>query len=421
MPDELDGRLRTARETLLAEIGPPDMGQVTRRAGTLRRRRTATRLGGLALACVVVAGVLSLQPWGKADGGGPEVAATPTPYGGPVYADTEVGITVNGMVRDYANPAGSIVDVEFTDPDRGFALLADCTPDEQCRHLTVAATADGGLTWQLSMPPYPMPVVRPELPDLMAYGTDRLVLAGAQPFDSVDGGRTWRPVPVAVPHLMATAPAGARLRVPPGCGPVQVWTFGSGHDGDLANQPPIRPCWTNGEPAAGGVWWVGGIDLATGAPAVAVTRDAGKTWQRPELPGSAVGAAPMAWVQVSTLGAYAYAYVVGPDGQLGAIYRSVDQGQRFTRTRDGIGVGLPHMVSGEAVPMLDGRLLIASAGRWFVSEDDGATFRPGNNLNLPAVGRLARTPAGYVALDLFGTGWSAYSSDGSTWRKLHLN
>jgi photosystem II stability/assembly factor-like uncharacterized protein len=231
---------------------------------------------------------------------------------------------------------------------------------------------------------------------------------------------------------VAVTPEGAQLRVRPGgsdrCagGVVEVWTFEYGPSGDLATQPPIDPCWTSGTPAADGAWWVGGTDRRTGAPALAVSRDGGRTWHRPDLPGSAAGAAPGAWVQVSTLGGYAYALVVGPNGELGSIYRSVDRGERFTRTRDGAAsAGLPDRLYGEAVPMLDGGLLIAgTANKWYVSDDDGATFtkaKAGPSDEMPLVGKLARTPAGYVALDLFTAGWAAYSSDGATWRKLHLS
>jgi photosystem II stability/assembly factor-like uncharacterized protein len=412
---------------LLAEIAQPDLATVRRRAGALRRRRTVTRVGGLALAAIVAAGLVSLRPWGSPDRSGPEVAATPSPSGGPVWSDAALGLTVNGMIQSPADPRGEITDVEFVDADRGFAVVADCTASD-CRQLSVVSTADGGLTWAIYASRTPLPARLSAVPDLLAFGPDQLMLAYPEPYYSADGGNRWWPARASPSQSVAVIPAGAQLRVQlgpsGGCGSgvVEVWVFEYGHRGDLAVQPPIAPCWTSGTPAADGSFWVGGMDRRSGVPALAVTRDRGKTWQSPDLAGSAAGALPGAWAQVSTLGAYAYAVVVGPNGQLGSIYRSVDRGERFTRTRDGASPATqPGSISGEAVPMLSGGLLIVGTnGTWYVSDDDGTTFRAAND-EIPKAGRLVRTPAGYVALDLFGTGWAAYSSDGATWRKLHLN
>jgi hypothetical protein len=101
-------------------------------------------------------------------------------------------------------------------------------------------------------------------------------------------------------------------------------------------------------------------------------------------------------------------------GTLKAIYHSVG-GARFAAVPDA--GGRPETVAGEPVPLVDGRLLIASRSHWYLSSDDGATFTKAEG-NLPWVGRLARTRAGYVAYDLFQSGWAAFSSDGSTWRKF---
>ncbi|HEX5597432.1 MAG TPA: sialidase family protein, partial [Micromonosporaceae bacterium] len=112
--------------------------------------------------------------------------------------------------------------------------------------------------------------------------------------------------------------------------------------------------------------------------------------------------------------------VLGPDRAILALLHSADGGQTFTRTRKG-NAGAPQSLAGAMVPLLDGRLLVAGGDRrWYISADDGATFTRAEG-NLPAVGRLARTSAGYIAYDLFGGGWAAFSSDGSAWRKLQIN
>ena len=76
------------------------------------------------------------------------------------------------------------------------------------------------------------------------------------------------------------------------------------------------------------------------------------------------------------------------------------------------------------VPLLDGRLLAVSpgvddpeAGDWWLSSDDGRTFTQAKDL--PVVGRIDRTVAGYVANDFFRE-YAAFSRDGATWRKLEV-
>jgi hypothetical protein len=39
---------------------------------------------------------------------------------------------------------------------------------------------------------------------------------------------------------------------------------------------------------------------------------------------------------------------------------------------------------------------------------------------MPFVRRLARTPGGWVAYDLFGTGFAAVSADGRDWHKINV-
>jgi hypothetical protein len=168
---------------------------------------------------------------------------------------------------------------------------------------------------------------------------------------------------------------------------------------------------------------VGGVEPGTGQPAIAVSADGGASWTATPL--GVAGGEPATSVQVSLLGSHAYALVLG--GEAGAerpivaIFHSADGGRTFGLTHRPGTPGAPHSVTGELIPLLDGRLLIAGGDqRWYVSADDGATFAPAGG-NLPRVGRLGTTPAGYVAYDLFKNYWAAYSSDGSTWRKLRLN
>jgi hypothetical protein len=70
------------------------------------------------------------------------------------------------------------------------------------------------------------------------------------------------------------------------------------------------------------------------------------------------------------------------------------------------------------VPVLDGRL-VAAGPNWYVSQEPGATMQ-GAGGTLPWVGRIQRSPGGWVAYNLFEAGWVATSLDGITWQKINL-
>jgi photosystem II stability/assembly factor-like uncharacterized protein len=144
-----------------------------------------------------------------------------------------------------------------------------------------------------------------------------------------------------------------------------------------------------------------------------VTRDGGRSWQQTVLPEPDLGGYR---VRVAANGPDVYAGVLGPDGDdtIRAIYRSRDGGGHFTAARS---AGTPMTLSGDLVPLRDGRLLLVDLSqRWCVSTDGGATFAKAADL-LPAR-QLRRTGAGYVAYDLLGGGWAAFSVDGSNWHKI---
>ncbi len=415
----LDDRLVASRTQLLDEISQPDLGRIAKRAGRLRRGRVAGRTGATLLALVAI-GSLVARSW-TGDRGTPLPAATPepTPQTGVVY--TDAGITVNGLVPDrrVIDVRGKIRDVEFVDPDHGWVLTADCPATEGTCVLNLAGTADGGLTWQIAH------LTPAAVPDLVPLDENTVVLHGAgTSMVSTDGGARWQPVtPDRHPVDAAEPDARLLLRTGPagGCpgAVVEAWSPGYGYRGDLAVQPPIHACWIAAAPASDGAWWVGGT--ASGAPAVAATRDGGRTWQAYPLPGGSGDRAELAM-----LGSDVYAVVVS--GQpapavLRAIYRSTDAGP-FVRTW--AGAGPPGTIGGQPVPLLDGRLLVsnglgstAQLGAWYVSDDRGATFAPAHEL--PQIGVVRRTVRGYVAFDIVADGWVAYSSDGATWRKLHLH
>jgi hypothetical protein len=397
MPDsDLERNLARARTALLDAIHQPPLAQIAGRAGALRRRRRAVR-GGAVLAAVVAVGVALLRPWA----GGAEVPVPPadTPPSGPVYA--AAGIAINGLteaVPDIPDLPGAIADVEFADADHGYLITT---------LRAFASTEDGGFTWQ-----------RHALP-ADARGTDLILFRGGQVglvdgYVSADGGKTWRRPAAHGAQPVAAAGKDELLRLNGGS-TLDVMSPDQGLRGPLASPPPITVSWVAARPTADGIWWVGGTtNDGTNRPILASTRDGGRTWEPVVLD------APSGQPQLSVLGHRAYAVVVGAGRTIQAILHSADAGKTFTRTRTG-GGAQPTTLAGDAVPLLDGRLLVTTTSHtWYVSDDEGATF---DEAGLPVVGSLRRTWAGYVAYDLFGgepAGWAAFSSDGGTWRKLHI-
>lgn len=408
MPD-LDTRLHRGRADLLETIDQPPLARIRDRAREMRRRRTAGTAAGLLT--VAVAAALVIRPWAGAPP--PTAPVAESPPGGPVYGSS--GITITGLTGNAVlRLPGTISDVEFVDADTGY-LLSTCAEPAPCP-TRLARTKDGGRTWQTK--DLPAALNTRDGVDLVAFADGRLATAGAVGYGSSDGGYSWQPALAGTgPSAVAHPDDLLRLRTAAGrCGgTVEVWRSGLLRIAPVATQPAIRVCWVSPIRATDGAWWVGGT---TGdRAALASTVDGGRTWR---TVGLDVPARDVTSVEVASLGSHAYAVVLGRDRSIAALFHSADGGRSFTRTRYGPPAA-PQGLAGAMVPLLDGRLLMVGTDhRWYLSADDGATFTRAEG-NLPAVGRLARTPAGYVAYDLFGGGWAAFSTDGATWHKLQIN
>jgi hypothetical protein len=132
----------------------------------------------------------------------------------------------------------------------------------------------------------------------------------------------------------------------------------------LVDQPPMaRRALVADLPAKAG-WWVTGADLSTGAPAVSVSTDQGRTWLARALPAPAGGDAPT---------------IITADGTTAHAFIRYSKGIRHFRTRDGgqswqevpTKIDLPAPLSGDGA--LNGR-------------DFGALVRPDRSVVLWVAG-----------------------------------
>jgi photosystem II stability/assembly factor-like uncharacterized protein len=398
VPDQLETRLRAERDRL--DIEQPPLSVIAARADTLRRRRTAARIGATALAALAVAGVAVIAQRDRA-GAPPVVAAS---VADPARTWSAEGITINGLPQPPRDLPGTVRDVEFLDADRGFLVTADCCT------AWVSATTDGGRTWQTSQSPVA------GVPSLVA-AADTVTLLGdgaGRPRATGSDGEHWSAVDSVVGEPSALS--GDSRLVPldsPTCGSRTGAVRGAAL-APVLQPPPITVCWWSPVRAGDGSWWVGGRD-AEARPALAVSRDGGASWQVRTFPGFPA----TAYARAAMLGGHVYAVVLQPaaDASLPdrflAIASSLDGGETFAPVRPTAGQAT---IGGDLIPLLDGRLLIVDgAGHWLLSGDDGVSWHRLEGLH--ATMRLARTEAGYVAYQM-ATIYTAFSVDGATWQKL---
>jgi hypothetical protein len=400
---DLDTMLTGLRDDLRAAITPPDLAHVTGRARqrTVRRRM---QVGAVAAVVAVSVAVPVLRSLPDAD----QSPAEPTV------------------------PASTTFDVDFADPDHGYALGSDCTePEGSCR-LTLFASADGGRSWETSG--LPKGGERYSWGQLTVLGADRLLVDRASDPDmrvsriiSTDRGRTWRDGELGGVAAPAPLPGDARTHsvcvgeaedggCRPGVGALSP-------DGDTVVPAPAQPPLV--EPQAGrfategGHFWAAGVDRRTGRWAISVTSNGGTTWST--TPVAIPGEPSMndAWAVVEADGVlYATlqgSIAKGPFGLL-AVFRSTDGGATWTNPWRATQDTVLQAVLGSPVATADGRLLVYSATTGtHESRDGGRTFtRSGQRLP----GEVQWTRGGYVA----ERGQHAYavSADGIRWRDFRI-
>jgi hypothetical protein len=375
------------------------------RARALRRPRTLVAM----LAMVVAGAAIPLL----------RTALPPVPGADPGIAPQPSSI---------AEPTSSFVyDVDVLVGERlqGYALRAVCPVRSQSGPCPteVLYTEDGQLWAIQSRLPAPSNGSRGLDRRIRTLGPRRVVIeARAERWYSSDSALTWRKVPVEPGQSVAAIPPDAVLEprcfvvtsVCRGLGQLLVTLPDSGRSATLASPPALDQPVPVPIQAADGGWWVSGKDPATGRWAVAVSRDAGRTWSITPLPPFA--GTPQAGISVTATPTAWYATAIGqlPDTAAGllAIFRSTDAGATWTAVWQAGEGRRPRSIAGALVAAPDGSITVTTQdGGTYVSADQAATFRQDTG---PA--RYSRwSRVGYIASFGGTSGAYSWSRDGSRW------
>lgn len=401
---ELDTKLAALRDDLNETISPPDLEHVTGRA---RQRSTRRRMQIGAVAAVVAVSVAVPLLRSLPDGQSP---ARPS------------------------LPASMTFQLDFADPDHGYALGSDCAkPDGPCT-LALFATEDGGKSWARRT--LPDGDERYAFGDMTVHDTNRLTVGRVDTKDqwvgqigSDDAGRTWQTTTLGSPMAAAPIPRDARVHsicvdedeeAPAGCRMgVGSASPDLGRTAPAPSQPPLIEPVAGTSATAGGHLWAAGVARTTGRWALSVSADGGVTWSTTPvtLPGDPT--MTDAWAVVEGDGVlYATAQgsiAKGPFGLL-AVFRSDDGGVTWTNTWRATPKTILQAMLGSPVATADGRLLVYTTTTGTHESRDGRTFT-GARQQVP--GEVQWTRGGYVAKR--GVHAYAVSRDGISWRDFEIS
>jgi hypothetical protein len=242
--------------------------------------RTRRMVAGAAVPAVVC--VLTLAFCGKPDAAPPEAAGRSGPPSSPATI-------VHGEL-----------DLQFADPEHGYAITNECNIAGTCR-LRLRTTSDGGRTWHSAELPAAddgraqelgkdgSPQIDPISSTVVIF-RDRTPVPTLEPgvheWITTDGARTWRPVehPKVLPSG-PEIPAGALIDAPFGVGTwdnedrlVTVRPDGTGFVAVVPAQPAFEFGPVQRRAAADGSYWAACRTEPEHRPCAASTRDAGRTW-----------------------------------------------------------------------------------------------------------------------------------------------
>jgi hypothetical protein len=426
-------------------VRQPDFGTVQRRAGQLRTRR---RLVAGAVTLAAAAGAAGLVTVDLTGGRPNSVAADPTATDRPQPPPPHVR---------WAGAA---------DASHLYAVVADCQECPQKLH----ASSDGGRTWQLrgdapwaNVPaPADLRVINESVllsgPSVWLRisvlsggtptpasggnaGVSPHVIESGAPLSglsrmesdkariSVDGGRTWVDLDISDTAVPAV-PAGAAAVNCPVAGqtakPCQVYAVdpATRRIAPLTSQPALVLSGFSlvDTPLSAGIW-VQGYDPQSGHAAVAVSRDAGRSWTTSrfdaETPALTDGRPiPDGLPYVATTdGRTAYAMFTG-EGTAPRVYRSTDGGARWQRTNEGHPMTKPLNGPLSMVTRDGSHVVVAQIddGPAYFTSADGSTYRH-ESLGLPRLDVLpeAVTTDSYLVHD---SDRLYLSTDGRSWRPV---
>lgn len=331
--------------------------------------------------------------------------------------------------RPWVDPAtkateSQILDVQFADGAHGFALTGACAPGGgQCWY-GLRSTSNAGRAWAYRKLPTPA-LKRGEgfSASMFVFGATAVSLEDkGRTWFSADAGRTWRPVETKAGSKLSTIPAGAVLRnvcAGSGCG-VHAIDPRTGVSAPLKSQPALQKIWwTSPEGDTVGGWWIAGaVDDRT--PALAITRDDGRTWELQRLTSESAQVISVSVVTRSGQEAYVFVTLLpskqGARPGIGRMYESHDAGRSWQPVRLAADVSRrPGSVSGGVLLGPD-RLLVGTLGAGTrISEDGGRTFA--DLPNVPEFAEFPRSHGRYVARS---TGGFYTSQDGVAWSRLQF-